>query len=153
MQNVTNIVSNENIEDDSLFQVDDSGKECSEEESERTPMMEASIKNVNDDDSINVHEDSTELEDLRKDELVETNEDTKLTPQKEEAELETAVKSLPIAAEDNIESDSCQETGTMSSQEERILTEEEIVREQIEVETLDTADTKKKTPEAQARIP
>ncbi|XP_075474601.1 uncharacterized protein LOC142505496 isoform X2 [Primulina tabacum] len=151
-QNVTTIVSNENIEHDSLIQVDGSQmqcKECPEGESERTPIIEASTKNINDDDSINVHEDSTEHEDQRKDELVETKEDTKITSQKEEAQVETAVKSLKIAAEDIIESDSRQETETMNSQEEQILNDEEIVCEQIEVETLDTADKKTETPEAQ----
>ncbi|XP_073150236.1 uncharacterized protein [Henckelia pumila] len=152
IQNVTSIVSNENIEDDSLLQVDGSQmpcEECSEEKSERTPIIEASTKNVNDDNSINVHEDSIEHEDLRKDESFETKEDTKIISQKEEAQVETGVKSLKIAAEDIIESDSCQETETSSSQEERILNEEEIVREQIEVETLDTDDKKMETPEAQ----
>ncbi|XP_073038839.1 LOW QUALITY PROTEIN: uncharacterized protein [Primulina eburnea] len=151
-QNVTTIVSNENIEHDSLLQVDSSQmqcKECPEGESERTPVTEASTKNMNDDDSITVHEDTTEHEDQRKDELVETKEDTKITSQKEEAQVETAVKSLKIAAEDIIESDSHQETETMSSQEEKILNDGEIVCEQIEVITLDTADKKTETPEAQ----
>ncbi|XP_073278537.1 uncharacterized protein [Primulina huaijiensis] len=151
-QNVTTIVSNENIEHDSLLQVDGSQmqcKECPEGESERTPIIEASTKNISDDESINVHEDNTEHEDERKDELVETKEDTKITSQKEEAQVETAVKSLKIAAEDIIESDSRQETETMNSQEEQILNDEEIVCEQIEVETLDTADKKTETPEAQ----
>ncbi|KZV32936.1 hypothetical protein F511_01447 [Dorcoceras hygrometricum] len=115
IQKVTTIVSNENIEDDSLIQVDGS-----------QPIIEALTRNVTDDNSINVHGDSSDHEDPRKDELVETKEDTTTTLQKEEAQVETPVKSLQIAVEDYIESDSCQETETMSFQGERTLNEEEI---------------------------
>lgn len=146
-------MSNEKIEDNSLIQADGSKmqhREYLEKESEIPSVIEASTKHADDDELTSIREDDIENKDLRKVEVLESKEDTEFNLQKDEVQMETPVNSLQVAAEDIIASDSYHGTEP-TSQEEKILNENEIVCEQTEVERLDTADSDKETPEAQVR--
>ncbi|KAI3452471.1 hypothetical protein Pfo_009135 [Paulownia fortunei] len=154
LENFSTIVSNEEIEENSMIKLDGSetkNEELLEKESEKTSSPQPLAREASDNESMVMHEARIEDGELMKAELCENEKSTESTLLEIESKIEKPECSLNVASEDIKASNLGQEIETRSSFEEQSVTAHPqiILHGKTDDETLDAAETKEETLEVQ----